>query len=96
VPYVLLLLLFASTAEQYHKAVSVSAKIDPVAGSEVEAVLMHARSNTLRIREIALLHAGDGYRHLRSRWSVETIKPFPVRTAAVSSDILADLDQSRR
>ena len=49
------LALLGTTREQYHQPISILAKID--------SVLIDAGTNTFHIREVALLHPMDGFRH---------------------------------
>ncbi len=87
-----MLALLGTTAEQDDEGVSVPAEIDPGAGAEIYAVLGDTGPDALGAGEIALLHPGQGRRHLGRRAGIETIEPLGEWAAALGVDVFPDLD----
>lgn len=63
-------------ANQDHEALTVLAKVNAVAGSKLNLVFKNANTDTLELREIALLHAGQRNGDLRRSARLESVQPI--------------------
>jgi hypothetical protein len=86
-----LLPLLRASSQQDDNGVAVPAEINPVAGTEVDAIFQNAFANAFDIGEIALLHSSQRTSDLGGSSSVQLRKPFGKRLLAVRGDIVADL-----
>jgi hypothetical protein len=59
-----LLPLLRAAAQEDHQRLAVPPEIDAVARPEVDPVFQDTLADALHVGEIALLHPGDGARHL--------------------------------
>lgn len=88
---ILPLTLFCVSAKQNYQGGAVLAKIDPVTRSEIDLLLKDTGTNAFDIREISLLHPGEGDGYLGGRSSIESFKPFGERSSSLVVDVAAKL-----
>ena len=93
-PNVFLLSFFCPAPEQSHKPLTIPAEVNSITGPEIDRALVQAGADAFRIGEISLAHSRYGYCHLGSRVSVQAVKPFSVRVAAVNRKIFANVDHN--
>ena len=74
---------------------SVTPEIDPVARPKVDPVFEHAAADRLDVRQVALLHPGDGARDLGARHRLQIREPFGEWLAPVRDHIVADFEHGR-
>lgn len=85
-----LLPLLCAPAQQNNQNVSISAKINAVAGAKFEPVFINAAANAFRVGEVSLLHLRERNRNFGGSRSMQTIEPPGEWTAPVPVEILPD------
>ncbi len=88
---ILLLALLGATAEQDDESFSVLAKINPVAGAKIYALLEDTARDALGVGKVAMLHADHGCGHLGRRAGIEPVEPSRIWAAALGIDVFPDL-----
>jgi hypothetical protein len=88
---ILLLALFGPTGDENDKAISVFAKIDALAGPQVDSVFVKAGANAFGVGEIALLQTRQG-RYFSRGLTVEAAEPLGVWGAASPIKIFTNFD----
>jgi hypothetical protein len=91
---VLLLTLLDAAAEQNNQPLAVFAKINPVAGAEIDSQFKHTGTNTFNIRDITHGEPGYGGCHFRGCRCIQSVKPNLVKVAALPVEIFSDLNHS--
>jgi len=86
-----ILALLGTTREQYHQPIPVLAKVDPIARTKINPVLIDAGTHTFHVREVTLLHPMDGCRHLDRSGHIQAIEPFGIRAAPLRIEVLSNL-----
>ncbi|MGA8813274.1 MAG: hypothetical protein WB523_12075 [Candidatus Sulfotelmatobacter sp.] len=69
-------MLLGSTAQQQDHPVAVPGKVNPVARTEVDPVLVYSAASALYIRQVALRHPRQRDGYLRCGWRVEAVEPL--------------------
>lgn len=69
-----------------------AAKIDPIAGAEINPVLLNPRSDAFGIGKVSLFHSNQGRSHLGCRTGIQSIKLFGIGAATLGIDVLPDFD----
>jgi hypothetical protein len=76
---VALLAFLRPSSQENDELIAVFTEIDPIAGSEIDAILLDAATHTLHIREIPALKPGQGDGHFSGSFGLEVIKPHAKR-----------------
>jgi hypothetical protein len=80
---VALLAFLRPSSQENDELIAVFTEIDPIAGSEIDAILLDAATHTLHIREIPALKPGQGDGHFSGSFGLEVIKPHAKRAPSV-------------
>src|SRR5271155_3386958 len=73
---VMLLPFLCASDQQNHKMLTISTKVDPVSGPEINFEFEYSISNTFDIREITLSDPDQCSCNLCGSWRVQSVEPF--------------------
>jgi hypothetical protein len=93
--YVRILALLGAASEQYHQPVAVLAEVNSIAGAKVDSVFKNTGTKTLNIREVALPHAIERYRHFDGSCYIQVIEPFGIGTIAIVIKVFSYFNHTR-
>src|ERR1035438_1735952 len=89
---VFLLPLLRAAAEQNDDSLSVFAKVNPVAWTEINTVFKDPAADSLHIREVSQAQPVECGGHSPRRLGVEPVKPLPEEVSSVMAEIFPDVD----
>ena len=89
------LALLGSSSKQNDHGVTISAEVDPVAGSSVHAVLQHPAADSFDAGQIPGSYALNDQPHPGRHPTVKSIEPVGKRAAAPVTDVLPNIDHEQ-
>jgi hypothetical protein len=89
---IVLLPVFGPSAKQDDDPVSVFAKVNAIAGTEIDFVFHHPATNRLNVREVALCQPGNCDGNLSRGMRIQTVEPIGIGAMAGRIDVFENRD----